>query len=181
MSRTCGSAELATELYLVTASRSRRRAFGAVIGFDATLLAINQQPGGARRRHRLSVPRRPNCLPTTRTASNDQDIDLVVPDAIRQLIGGPLQDISPSIGDVSEGVRDRILGWSAGITNDFELRLVVGFQHWPEYERGRAIPELGRHIAQNDSPVWIAVVVVLHRVPAGNPRPKPAPPLRSRR
>jgi hypothetical protein len=62
----------------------------------------------------------------------DQNIDPVGPNAICQLIIGPLQNASPPIGSISEGARHGVLDWRAGIANDLESRLVVVLQHRPD-------------------------------------------------
>src|SRR6516225_10194496 len=109
----------------------------------------------------------------------DQNIDLVGPDAIRQPVVGPLQSVSPPIGDLSERVRDGILFWAAGVTNNFVLRPVVVRQHRPDCARRRAIPEFGRYIAQHNPSGRIAIVLVLRWPRGGNLCPNPTPPLRS--
>jgi len=72
----------------------------------------------------------------------DQNVDLVGLDAIRQPVIGPFRNVSPARGLFSEGFGDGVLGGSAGITNDLELRLVVILQHGPERERGRMFSEV---------------------------------------
>src|SRR5207245_9154270 len=111
----------------------------------------------------------------------NQNIDLICPDAICQLIVGPLQNVPPSVGSLSEGARYIVLDGCTGIADDFESALVVVLQHWSKRVCGRTTPELGGYVAQDDSSARIATVLVLRWALRGNVRSDPAPPLGARR
>src|SRR5262245_64289757 len=81
----------------------------------------------------------------------NQNVDLIGPDAICQLIVGPLQSVPPSVGSLSEGDRYIVLDGCTGIADDFEAVFVVVLQHWPKSVCGRTTPELGGYVAQDDS------------------------------
>src|ERR1035438_4618400 len=110
----------------------------------------------------------------------DQDIDLVGSDTIRQSIVGPLQNASPPIGYITEGISHFVLARRAGIANDLESRFVVVLQHRPERICGRMVLELGRNVTQDNPSGRIAIILVWRRVLYSNLRPNLAPPLGSR-
>src|SRR3954469_11878832 len=111
----------------------------------------------------------------------NQNVDLIGPDTICQLIVGPLLNGPPSVGQLSEGARYIVLDGCTGIADYFEAVLVVVLQHGSKRECGRTTPELGGYVAQDDSSARIAIILVLRRVLRGNVRSDPAPPLGSRR
>src|SRR4051812_19151924 len=102
------------------------------------------------------------------TGQIDQNIDLVGPDAICQLIVGPLLNGPPTVGQLSEGTRYIVFDGCTGIADDFEAALVVVLQHGSKGECGRTTPELGGYVAQDDSSARIAIILVLRRALRGN-------------
>ena len=91
----------------------------------------------------------------------DENIDLIGLHLLAKLLVGQLHDIAPSIGAGPKVRGEFVVRDRSGIAGDFEPRLVVAGQHRPEGQGSGVEPEIAGDIANPDTPVRIAAVVML--------------------